>query len=157
MIRYALTCADGHRFESWFQSASAFDTLLKSGHVSCSLCGSRDVSKALMAPSVATDRPEGPGAPAPGEGSENGTAPAGRPLSTPTDPAEQALTALRKRIEENSEHVGLRFAQEARDIHAGLRPDRPIHGEARPDEAIRLIEDGIPVAPLPFLPGRKRN
>ncbi|ARC88657.1 DUF1178 family protein [Rhodovulum sp. MB263] len=157
MIRYALTCAEGHRFDSWFQSASAFDTLLKGGHVACSHCGSRNVSKALMAPSVATDRPAGSGAPAPEDGPGQNAPPAERPLSAPASPAEQALTALRKRIEETSEHVGLRFAQEARDIHAGLRPDRPIHGEARPDEAIRLIEDGIPVAPLPFLPGRKRN
>ncbi|MBL3571437.1 hypothetical protein BV509_07380 [Rhodovulum sulfidophilum] len=150
MIRYALTCADGHRFESWFQSAAAFDTLLSGGHVTCAVCGNGAVSKALMAPNVATDRPGAD--PAPPERTQSAPT-----LSAPAHPAEQALADLRKRIEEKSDYVGLRFVQEARDMHAGLSPARPIHGEARADEALRLIEDGIPVAPLPFLPSRKTN
>lgn len=149
MIRYTLACAGGHRFESWFQSASAFDTLLNGGHLVCTVCGSAEVSKALMAPSVTADRAAPADAPAAPEGD--------RPLSEPASPAERAIRDLRRRIEEKSDYVGLRFAQEARDMHAGLSPERPIHGEARADEAIRLIKDGIPVAPLPFLPGRKTN
>uniref|UniRef100_UPI00262054BB DUF1178 family protein n=1 Tax=uncultured Roseovarius sp. TaxID=293344 RepID=UPI00262054BB len=72
-------------------------------------------------------------------------------------PAEQALAELRRKIEENSDYVGLNFASEARDMHAGLSPGRSIYGEAKADEARKLIEEGVPVAPLPFLPRRKSN
>ncbi|GAA0309385.1 DUF1178 family protein [Rhodovulum strictum] len=140
MIRYSLDCAAGHRFESWFQSADAFDKLHAGGLVACAVCGGTDVSKGLMAPSVATDRP----------------APE-RPLSQPASPAERALADLRRRIETESDYVGLRFAQEARDMHEGLTPHRTIHGEARLDEAKKLIEEGVPIAPLPFPLGRKTN
>ena len=79
-----------------------------------------------------------------------------RPLSAPASPAEQALAELRRRIEAKSEDVGRDFAAEARRIHAGEAPERPIIGEARPAEARALVEDGIPVAPLPWS-GRKTN
>ena len=79
------------------------------------------------------------------------------PLATPQSELEQKLAALRAHIEETSDYVGLSFAAEARAMHDGLIPERAIHGEARPDEARRLIEDGIPVAPLPFLPKRQAN
>ena len=137
MIRYALSCKDGHAFESWFKSASAYDALAAGGHVACPVCGSVDVAKALMAPAVAT------------------TAPA--PLSEPANPLEEAMRALRRQVEENSEYVGMNFATEARRMHTGDAPERAIYGEARPDEAKRLIEDGVPVAPLPFFPARKAN
>ncbi|MBK1636374.1 DUF1178 family protein [Rhodovulum adriaticum] len=145
MIRYTLSCADGHRFESWFQSADAFDKLHAAGMVACAVCGGTQVQKTLMAPSVATDTPAAPAEP---------DAPK---LSTPASPAEQALAELKRKIEAHSDYVGPRFAQEARDMHAGLTPERAIHGEARLDEAKKLIEEGIPVAPLPFAPGRKTN
>ncbi len=67
------------------------------------------------------------------------------------------MAALRAKIEASSEYVGLNFAAEARAIHDGDAPERAIYGEAKPDEAKRLIEDGIPVAPLPFIPVRKTN
>ncbi|MBK5934980.1 hypothetical protein C8N32_11168 [Rhodovulum imhoffii] len=137
MIRYSLTCANGHSFDSWFQSAEAFDTLLTRGMVSCVTCGCADVRKDLMAPGVVKPRKT--------------------PLSTPTTDTERKLAALRREVEKNSEYVGLRFAQEAREIHAGDAPHRSIHGEARPEEARALIEEGIPVAPLPFAPRRKTN
>ncbi len=140
MIRYDLTCAKGHAFDSWFASANAYDTLERAGQLSCALCGDTHVSKALMAPSVA-------------EGS------AARPkrLSEPANPLEQALAELRRKVEATSDYVGPSFASEARAMHEGKTPERAIHGEARPDEARRLIEDGIPVAPLPFAPRRKTN
>jgi hypothetical protein len=81
----------------------------------------------------------------------------GGPLSTPADPRAEALAALRREIEANSEYVGLRFAAEARAMHAGDVPARPIHGEARAEEARALLAEGVPVAPLPFLPTRKAN
>lgn len=143
MIRYALKCSDGHGFESWFKSASAYDALSAQGHVSCPVCGSTGIEKSLMAPAVAAPR--------------EAAIPAPRPLATPVNPMEEALAALRRQVEENSEYVGLNFATEARRIHGGEAPERAIYGEARPDEAKKLIEDGVPVAPLPFLPVRKAN
>lgn len=141
MIRYALVCADGHRFDSWFQSADTFDMLHAAGQITCAVCGGSRVKKSLMAPPVATDA----------------APPPARPLREPPDPAAQALAELKRRIEAESDYVGLRFSQEARDMHEGLIPRRAIHGEARLDEARALIEDGIPIAPLPFTPGRKAN
>ena len=78
-------------------------------------------------------------------------------LGTPQSELEAALAALRRQVEENSEYVGMNFATEARAIHEGASPERAIYGEAKPEEAKRLIEDGIPVAPLPFRPARKSN
>jgi hypothetical protein len=80
-----------------------------------------------------------------------------RPLEAPGTDVEAAFAALRRQIEANSDYVGLNFAAEARRIHAGEAPERSIYGEARADEARALIEDGVPVAPLPFVPGRKTN
>lgn len=137
MIKFTLKCADDHAFDSWFQSAAAFDKLHGAGMVTCAVCGSSDVHKALMAPSLRST-PEDAPAPAP-------------------NPAEQALALLKRQIEENSEYVGLNFAREAREMHDGLTPERAIYGEAKPEEARKLIEDGVPVAPLPFVPRRKSN
>lgn len=136
MIRYTLKCDQGHSFESWFQSAQAYDSLARAGHLSCALCGSARVDKALMAPAVAA--------------SEGETSP---PALGPQTEIERRIAALREHVEKNSDYVGDRFATEARAIHAGESPDRPIWGEARLDEAKSLLEDGIAVAPLPF--GRK--
>ena len=148
VIQFALKCDQDHRFDSWFQSSEAFDKLKSASMVTCAVCGSAQVDKAVMAPRV-RDSKSAAGVPA-------APADAG-PLSTPANAAEQALAALKKQVEENSEYVGMNFAREARDIHDGTAPERLIHGEARPDEAKKLIEDGVPVSPLPFVPGRKAN
>ena len=148
MIQFTLKCAEDHRFECWFKSADAFEKLRSAGMVSCAVCGSSEVEKALMAPRV---RPARTAAVDPVPQTPN------RPLSAPASPAEQALAQLKRKIEENSDYVGMNFAREARAIHDGDAPERSIYGEARPEEARKLIEDGIPVAPLPFLPGRKSN
>jgi hypothetical protein len=131
MIRYALRCDREHRFDSWFGSSDDFDRLTGAGLVACAVCGSSEVAKDLMAPNVtaATPAPD---------------------LRAPASPAEQALTEMRRRIEASAEDVGRNFAVEARRIHDGLARERPIIGEARPSEARALIEDGIPVAPLPW-------
>jgi hypothetical protein len=163
MIRYALHCAQSHDFESWFQSAAAFDRLAQQGHVACPLCGGTDVTKALMAPSVVIDiaPPTRPGhvaspagVPDPRPTQSHEAPPA---LRTPRTDLERGLADLRDRIERESDYVGLSFASEARAMHDGTAPERPIWGEARPDDARKLIEDGVPVAPLPFLPRRKAN
>ncbi|WP_375553132.1 DUF1178 family protein [Roseovarius mucosus] len=137
MIKFTLRCADKHEFDSWFQSAAAFDKLQGAGMVTCAVCGGTEVQKALMAPSLHT-------------------APDKAPAPPPT-PEEQALAQLKRQIEQNSEYVGLNFAREAREMHDGLAPERAIYGEAKPEEARKLIEDGVPVAPLPFVPRRKSN
>jgi hypothetical protein len=150
MIRYALKCGGGHRFDSWFQSAAAFDALEGAGHLSCAVCGDANVEKAVMAPRVAT----GETAPAPAAAPP---APADRPLAGPSHPAEQMLRALREHVEKHSTYVGGRFAAEARAMHLGERDAGAIHGEATPEEARSLLEDGVPIAPLPILPRSRPN
>lgn len=131
MIRYALKCAEGHAFESWFQSAAAFDTLSARGLVSCIACGGTRVEKALMAPKVAG-------------------------AVDPAEAAAQKLAAYRRKVEAEATYVGGRFAEEARAIH-GTDADRAIYGEANGAEVRALLEDGIPIAPLPFRPRAKSN
>ena len=138
MIQYAIKCAEGHEFDSWFQSAEAFDKLAGAGMVACAVCGGTDVKKSIMAPRV---RPARSAAIATPETDAPG------PLSEPASPAEQALAELRRQVEENSDYVGMNFASEARAMHEGDAPERSIYGEAKPDEARALIEDGVPVAP----------
>ncbi len=144
MIRYALTCAEAHEFESWFASASAYDGLRGAGHVTCPVCGSSNVEKALMSPQV---RPARRSAEKPAPGA----------LSKPETPQETALSELRRKVEETSDYVGGSFVSEARRMHEGDIPHRSIYGEARLDEAKKLLDDGVPVAPLPFTPRRKAN
>lgn len=139
MIRYALKCAEDHRFESWFQSASAFDALSGKGLVSCPVCGGTKVDKAVMAPQVSSAE----------EKAEASAKTKERPLSAPAHPAEQMLKALRAHLEKNSTYVGKRFAKEAREMHLGERDETAIHGEATPEEARALVEDGVPILPLP--------
>ena len=140
MIRYALRCDKDHEFDGWYRSSEGFDSLNAAGQVACATCGSTRVTKALMAPAVPAER-----------------AAAVPTLTAPRDPAEAALEKLRAHVEANSDYVGLKFADQARAMHDGDMPSRPIHGEARPEDAKRLIEDGIPVAPLPFIPKQKAN
>jgi len=136
MIRYSLKCSSGHEFEAWFRSSADFDAQRSAGHVACAICASPEVEKAVMAPAVA--------APA----REAGPEPA---LSRPASPAEAALQEMRRHVERNSDYVGRDFAQEARRIHEGEADRRSIWGEASPGEAKALKEDGIPVAPIPWM------
>ncbi|MGC1498124.1 MAG: DUF1178 family protein [Sulfitobacter sp.] len=154
MIHYALKCGNGHDFDSWFHSAAAFDALSAAGHLNCSVCGSGDVKKAIMAPRVISKSATAPTQiePVPNE-------PAPVPvLKTPkgseTD-IEAAVAELRKKVEETSDYVGKDFTNQARAMHLGDVPERAIYGEARPDQARSLIEDGVPLLPLPFRPRQK--
>ncbi|WP_372838433.1 DUF1178 family protein [Phaeovulum sp.] len=152
MIRYTLKCDNAHSFDSWFPSAEGFDRLQAEKRLSCAVCGSNAVEKSLMAPSVVPARvAAGASAGAPAE------IPAENALGAPASEIEAAIAALRKQVEENSDYVGLNFAAEARAMHEGAQPERPIHGEARLEDARALLEDGVPVAPLPFLPRRRTN
>ena len=143
MIQYSLKCENDHSFDSWFASADAYDKLADNGMVSCAVCGSTKVSKAIMAPRVRTTKGK--------------KAPADPKLHTEKSAAEQAIAEMRAQVEQNSEYVGTNFATEARSMHLGDAPERAIYGEAKPEEAKSLIEDGIPVTPLPFMPTRKSN
>jgi len=169
MIQFTLKCAQNHSFDSWFQSAGAYEKLKSSGMVTCAICGTADVEKAIMAPRVRASRnkatappaPQTP--PAPTESTAQSASQPTRdpapqtPLSAPSGTAEQALAELKKYVQDNSEYVGDTFASEARAIHDGDAPERPIYGEASIDEAKTLIEDGVQVAPLPFIPAKKTN
>jgi len=143
MIRYALKCGNDHTFESWFQSAEGFDTLQAAGHVNCPICGDSNVTKALMAPKVA-----------PARKAAQRTEPA---LKDEQAPQEAVFARMRDHIENNSHYVGKDFAKEARAMHDGEVPDRPIHGEASLADAKSLVDDGVPVLPLPFMPKQKQN
>ena len=134
MIRFHLKCDQDHEFESWFQSGDAFDKLVAAKMVNCTACGSTQVRKMIMAPAVST--------------ASRITAP---------KPSEPDLAALRDKVEANSDYVGKGFVKEARDMHDGLVPERPIYGEANLQEAKKLVEDGISVVPLPFMPRKKTN
>lgn len=133
MIRYALKCTKGHEFESWFQSAASFDKLAKKGHVSCAVCGSGEVGKALMAPKV--------------------SAKVAKP--DPSADRDVALARMRREVEQNATYVGGAFAKQARDMHNGDAPQTTIYGETSGAEARKLVEEGVPIVPLPFTPRRK--
>lgn len=148
MIKYSLICDREHRFDSWFASADAFETLRASRMVACAVCGSTAVDKAIMAPNVQPSDSQAQRTPDPAQRPE---------LTQPSNPAEQAIEELRRKVEENSDYVGKEFVREARAIHTGDAPERSIHGEANLQEAKGLIDDGIPVLPLPFRPRRRTN
>ncbi len=145
MIRYSLICPKDHAFDSWFQSASAYDALRGAGHVACPICGDGAIEKSLMAPNVRPARHAGAGANAKSA------------LTQPQNAMESAFAEMRKQVEDNSEYVGLNFVTEVRRMHEGTIDERAIYGEAKADEARALIDDGVPVAPLPFMPTRKTN
>ena len=142
MIVFDLACPTGHVFEAWFGSTADYEAQRERGLVSCPMCGASDITKALMTPNVGAKGNSKANLPVPMHG---GTSP----------PAEikamlAALARAQAKALEGSEHVGRRFAEEARAIHDGDAIHRPIHGEATREEAKALIEDGVAVAPLPL-------
>ncbi|MHB2169441.1 DUF1178 family protein [Alsobacter sp. R-9] len=150
MIRYALACEAGHEFESWFRDSASYDSQKAAGFVTCPACGSAKVEKQIMAPSVARTDHERRGLPVPATTPE---APVPMALMSERERAFRELVrALRKHVAENAEHVGPRFAEEARKMHEGLAEFRAIYGEATVEEARALAEEGIDALPLPFLP-----
>jgi hypothetical protein len=156
MIRYALRCERDHSFESWFQSSSAYDSQVKRKLVSCPICGSVEVDKAIMAPQIVSKKRGDSAAPAPvpAAPAEVAPPPAG---STPLVMAQERelrakLKELRDHIVKNADNVGERFPNEARKMHYGEIEHRPIYGEASADEARALIDEGVEVSPLPVLP-----
>jgi hypothetical protein len=136
MISYTLRCSEGHEFEAWFRSSADYDKAV--GKTVCPACNSKKVEKALMAPAVArTDK-----------GSKMPVAAA--------DPRQaamrEALRELRRKVTENADYVGDKFAEEARKIHYNETEPRGIYGEANMEDAKALLEEGIEFHPLPMLP-----
>lgn len=138
MIRYALICAAGHEFESWFGGSEAFETQRARGLVGCPVCDSTQVEKQVMTPALAR--------------ADDMTPPA---RDARAAEMRQRIRALRAEIAEKTEDVGTRFPEEARRIHHGEAPDRAIRGEASQREVRELIDDGVPVLPVPILPDER--
>lgn len=132
MIKYALRCEFDHGFEAWFSNSDAYDDQSQRGLIECPHCGSKSVSKAIMAPAVKTSKPM----------SEDQNRAMMRHLA-------EAAHQFRQAVEANCDYVGKDFATEARDMHVGLIPERPIYGEASPEEVKVLKEEGVPVMPIP--------
>src|ERR1700691_2030540 len=152
MIRYNLRCERGHVFESWFQSSSAYESQEKRKLVNCPSCGSAKVERAIMAPQIVSKKSRDRTAPVPAA-----TAGSAGPSSAPLMMAQERelrakLRELRDHIVKNADNVGERFPNEARKMHYGDIEHRPIYGEASPEEARSLIDEGVEVSPLPVLP-----
>jgi hypothetical protein len=157
MIRYNLRCERGHAFESWFQSSAAYEGQEKRKLVNCPACGSAKVERAIMAPQIVSkkgrDRDKEVAVPPAAAAPADATASASTPLLMAQERELRAkLKELRDHIVKNADNVGERFPNEARKMHYGDIEHRPIYGEASPDEARSLIDEGIEVSPLPVLP-----
>lgn len=137
MISFSLSCENDHEFEGWFRSNDDFETQKKRKLVNCPVCGSHKVEKALMAPAVSTGRRQEKIALA---------------VSAQQREALAQLKALSKKVRENSDYVGDKFAEEARKIHFGETEARGIYGEATLEEAKGLADDGVDFMPLPVFP-----
>ena len=154
MIRYSLGCEAGHEFESWFPSSAAYDTQVKRKLISCPQCGSGKVEKTIMAPRLKrTDKSRSSAA---AEASPEAAAP---PVQSPVALMSEherefrsKLKELREHVTSNADYVGPQFAEEARKIHYGESEKRSIYGEASPQDAKALVDEGIEFHPLPILP-----
>jgi hypothetical protein len=158
MIRYALTCKDGHAFESWFASSAAYDKQIKRGLVTCPVCDTSKVEKALMTPQLARTKKSGeaPAASVSPEAPVTAEAPAPVAMVSPQEhELRKKLKELREHLTKNADYVGKKFPEEARKMHYGETEHRSIYGEASPDQAKELHEEGIEFQPLPILPDER--
>lgn len=129
MIRYDLKCANGDEFEAWFGSIADYDTQAERGQLICPHCGTARVEKAPMAPAVRTSK--------------------AKEAQKERAVAMAMAAKVREHIKENFDYVGDKFAAEARKIHSGEADERAIYGEATPEEARALAEEGVPASRLP--------
>jgi hypothetical protein len=161
MIRYALACDQGHAFESWFQNSAAYDKQVKRGLVACPVCNSAKVEKTIMAPRLSGAKKRGnapvPVAPsAPDASAPSPDAPAPVAMVSPQEHEfRKKLKELREHLTKNADYVGQKFPEEARKMHYGEIEHRSIYGEASPDQAKELHEEGIEFHPLPVLPDER--
>lgn len=137
MIRYSLACEQEHAFDGWFRNADDYDTQKKRGFLTCPVCNSAKVDKALMAPAVSTAKKQ-------------------EKIALAMNEQQKQLMAqlkdMAKQVRDNADYVGDKFAEEARKIHFGETEARGIYGEASIDEVQGLVEDGVEIMPLPTFP-----
>jgi hypothetical protein len=152
VIVFDLKCGGEHVFEAWFGSSAAYEDQRARGLVACPICGSGEVAKAVMAPNVSAkgNRRGAPPSPVPGS-----DAPSPEVLKA----AMEMLATAQAKMLEKSQWVGTSFADKARAMHLGDEPAAQIHGQATPEQAQELVEEGVPVAPLlvPVVPPEQRN
>jgi hypothetical protein len=148
MIVYELRCTAGHGFEAWFRNSDAYDQQHAAHQITCPVCGIGDVSKAPMAPRIARSREVVPvqNMPTPAQGAPG-------PQISPEQMrmVMSKIAELNKHIADTCDYVGKDFAEEARKIHYGEAEHREIYGEATPNEAEELREEGIAVARVPWI------
>ena len=137
MIKYQLKCGSGCSFEGWFRSSGDFDAQAAGSSLECPLCGSMEVSRAIMAPSIVS-------------GSSSRSQ---EKLSAVREAMADAARRARDYVEKNFDYVGGKFPEEARKIHYGEVTERPIYGEANGEEVKELVDEGVSIAPLPAAPG----
>ena len=161
MIRYSLVCERKHDFEIWFKNSADYDRQVKRGLVTCPECGSAEVEKALMAPALGRGAKKDVPAPM-AEATPPAEAPVPVENKTPVamiSPQEQEFRAklkeLRDHLTKNADNVGTKFPEEARKMHYGESEHRSIYGEATPQEAKELLEEGVELHPLPVLPDER--
>jgi hypothetical protein len=152
VIVFDLKCGGGHVFEAWFGSSAAWEAQRASGLVACPMCGSGDVAKAVMAPNIG----------AKGNRHNAGTMPppsAGAPPPEVVKAAMEMIASAQAKMLEKSQWVGTAFVDKARAMHLGEEPSAQIHGQATPEQAQELAEEGVPVAPLlvPVVPPEQCN
>lgn len=152
MIVFDLKCAGGHVFEAWFGSSAAWEEQRAAGLVACPMCGNGDVAKAVMAPNLAAKGNQRAAAPVP---APSGNAPPPEVVKA----AMEMIASAQAKMLETSQWVGSAFADKARAMHLGEEPTAQIHGQATPDQAQELAEEGVPVAPLlvPVVPPEQCN
>jgi hypothetical protein len=147
MIVYDLACDKGHKFEAWFKDSAAYDRQEKKKQLSCAVCGSSHVRKALMAPRIGSGK---------GKDSDDSSPPqssyANDPEMRKAAALMKELTELRRHVEKNADYVGPKFADEARKMHYGEKDRRNIYGEASNKDAKELSDEGIEFARIPWMP-----
>ncbi|MDC9826549.1 DUF1178 family protein [Devosia sp. ZB163] len=137
MITYSLVCHNSHKFDAWFKSAEAYDEQHGRGIVTCPMCNSTRVEKALMAPALSRSNPD------------KVSLSSGHPMQAEI---REMMRAMRRKVTSEADYVGDKFAEEARKIHFKEADARGIYGEATRDEVAELIDDGVDFLPLPHLP-----
>ena len=164
MMKYALVCERKHNFEIWFSDSADYDKQRKRGLVNCPVCNSKKVEKAIMAPalgrgtrkrSAPIEAPQEASMPAPETPATASPEPVAM-LSPQEREFRTKLKELRDQLTKNADNVGKKFPEEARKMHYGEIEHRSIYGEASPQEAKDLHDEGIEFHPLPVLP-EERN
>ncbi len=155
MIHYQLICSQDHPFDGWFRDSATFDSQAKSGLVACPSCGDSVVHRALMAPAIGRRRAPARTAPIVADAPAPPVATGSQPVVTGAvlpDQVRALLQRMRADVERTCEHVGTKFAEEARAIHNGESESRGIYGETTPEQAEALADDGIEIARIPWIP-----